>query len=67
MPSCKPEVALLSSLSVGDNRTVMGKKVSRLKKDIIPYDISASIIKKKGRYFPITVEEECLRSSLQRT
>ena len=56
--SCKPEVALLASLSFEDNRTVMGKTVSRLKKEIIPYEISARSIKKKLRYFPVPAEEE---------
>ena len=56
--SCKPEVALLASLSFEDNRTVMGKTVSRLKKEIIPYEISARNIKKKLRYFPVPAEEE---------
>ena len=56
--SCKLEVAFLANLSVQDYRTVMGKTLSSLLKELNSENITPKDIKKNLRYFPVPLEEE---------
>ena len=49
--SSKMEVALLANMAVQDNRTVMGKTVSRLKQELNSQVLTPSLIKKNLKYF----------------
>ena len=53
LTSSKPEVAFLANMSVSDNRTVMGKTVTRLKREVDCQDITANLVKNKVKYFPV--------------
>ena len=46
LSSCKPEVALLANLSIKDNRTVMGKTMSRLRKEIGSENLTPNAVKR---------------------
>ena len=50
--SKKLEVALLANLSIDDNRTVMGKTLARLRRELNVEEISANLVKKNLKYFP---------------
>ena len=50
--SSKLEVSLLANLAVEDNRTVMGRTVSRVKQDLGCQDLTPMNVKKKLKYFP---------------
>ena len=50
--SSKLEVSLLATLAVGDNRTVMGRTMSRLKQELGCQDLTPTNVKKKLEYFP---------------
>ena len=54
----KPEVAFLANMSVSDNRTVMGKTVTRLKREVDCQDLTANLVKKKVKFFPVPQVEE---------
>ena len=50
--SSKMEVSLLASLASSDNRTVMGKTLSRLKRELGCQVLSSGLVKKNMEYFP---------------
>ena len=56
--SSKPEVAFLANLSVDDHRTVMGRTMARLKKELDVQVITKGLARKKIKYFPVPRLEE---------
>ena len=56
--SSKVEVALLANMAVQDNRTVMGKTVSRLKQELNSDVLTSNLVKKNLKYFPVPQDEE---------
>ena len=58
LSSNKMEVALLASLAIDDNRTVMGKTISRLKREMQCHVLSPGYVKKKLKYFPTPEDEQ---------
>ena len=50
--SSKKEVYLLGNLAIRDNRTVLGKTMSRLKRELECQELNSSLIKEKMKYFP---------------
>ena len=50
--SSKMEVALLANMAVQDNRTVMGKTVSRLKHELNCQVLTSSLVRRNIKYFP---------------
>ena len=55
--SNKPVVKLLASLAVDDNRAVMGKTMTRMRKEVQDSEITAKKIKSSLRYFPVPDQE----------
>ena len=58
LKSKKAEVAFLASVSASDNRTVMGKTVTRLKNELSCQVITPGLVKTRLKYFPVPQEEE---------
>ena len=56
--SSRMEVALLANMAVQDNRTVMGKTISRLKQELNTEVVTPSLVKRNLRYFPVPQDEE---------
>ena len=50
--SNKMEVALLANLAVDDNRTVMGRTLTRMKSELQCQDLSVGKVKRELKYFP---------------
>ena len=50
--SSKKEVYLLGNLAIRDNRTVLGKTMSRLKRELECQELNSSLVKEKIKYFP---------------
>ena len=57
LSSSKSSVKLLSWLTQGDHRTVMGKNMGRIEKDLKSDKITATKVKKELRYFPVPEEQ----------
>ena len=58
--SSKKEVYLLGNLAISDNRTVLGKTMSRLKREMECQELSSGLVREKMKYFP-TPEGETWR------
>ena len=58
--SNKKEVYLLGNLAISDNRTVLGKTMSRLKREMECQELSSGLVREKMKYFP-TPEGETWR------
>lgn len=56
--SSKVEVALLANMAVQDNRTVMGKTVSKLKQELNSQVLTPNMIKENLKYFPVPQDEK---------
>ena len=55
--SSKMEVSLLANLASNDNRTVMGKTLAKLKRELGCQVLTTGVVKKNMEYFPIPDEE----------
>ena len=58
MSSTKSSVKLLAYLVKGDQRTVMGKNMASIERELGNANISSSLVKRKLKYFPVPVDEE---------
>ena len=56
--SSKMEVALLANMAMEDNRTVVGKTMSRMKRELECEDLTSTQISKSLKYFPVPPNEE---------
>ena len=56
--SSKMEVALLANMAMEDNRTVLGKTISRMKSELDCEDLTSTFISKNLKYFPVPLNEE---------
>ena len=57
LKSSKVEVALLANMAADDNRTVLGKTVSRLRREMNCENLSSNFIKKNLKYFQVPQDE----------
>ena len=67
MLSCskKMMVNLLAKLAAEDNRTVMGKTMSKLRRELAGHELTGKEIKTNMKYFPVPEHEEWRLDFLQ--
>ena len=58
LKSSKVEVALLANMAVEDNRTILGKTVSRLRREMSCDNLTPNLVRKNLKYFPVPPNEE---------
>ena len=58
LKSSKVEVAMLANMAVDDNRTVLGKTVSRLRREMNCENLTPDLVRKNLKYFPVPPNEE---------